>query len=97
MSDFLLAEAHRIRLRVLQYLSKQPGDTSSVALIEAELRRLGYTKSGSYVLNQLRWLETEALAVRMIDDVAVRLLDAGRQHVAGTRQLTNVDSAPEVT
>lgn len=94
-NDFRIAEAQRIRLRLLQALAKQPGGTWTVAMLMRELQLLGYRKSETFVINQLNWLESEALAVRLIDDMVVSILIAGRQHLDGSKSLSGVDEPAE--
>jgi len=93
--DFRIAEARRIRLRLLQALAEQPGGSWTLSMLMRHLTLLGYRKSETFVLNQLKWLEGEVLAVRLVDDTIATILIAGRQHLDGSKILSGVDELAE--
>lgn len=97
--DFALFEAQRIRLRLLQALAEQAVRPASLtaSMLVRHLSTKGYRKSEDYVLIQLNWLASQALAVRLVpagEETVAVLLKAGRDHVDGVSLIPGVD-APE--
>tara|TARA_R110002020_G_scaffold10801_22_gene41081 strand:+ start:7566 stop:7871 length:306 start_codon:yes stop_codon:yes gene_type:complete len=92
--DFRLYEAQRIRYLLLLELSHQPSGSWTLSMLTKAMRARGYQKLPDFLLNQLQWLESECLAVRLVpanDETVVKLRGAGRHHVDGTLLLHGVD------
>lgn len=92
--DFDTYEAQRIRLHLLQELASQESGSWTLSMLRRAIMVRGYPKTPEYLLNQLRWLQTEALAVRLLptpgDEVVAKLRVAGRQHVEKVKLLAGV-------
>lgn len=92
--DFRTYEAERIRFLLLVELAGQESGSWTLSMLRRAIMVRGYPKTPEYLLNQLRWLEAEALAVRLLpagEETVVRLRRAGRQHVDRVKLLVGVD------
>lgn len=92
--DFRTFEAERIRFLLLSELAAQDSGSWTLSMLRRAMLVKGYPKTPEYLLNQLRWLETEALAVRLVtagDETVVKIRAAGRQHVDRVKLLVGVD------
>lgn len=95
MTDFPSFEAERIRLLILIELVAQPGGSWTLSMLERAIRHRGYRKSADYLLTQLRWLDAEVLAVRLMpaeSETVVVVRSSGRRHVAGELVLPGIDT-----
>ena len=84
----------RIRLLLLQELAAQDSGSWTLTMLVRAIGLRGYRKSEDYLLNQLRWLETEAVAVRLVaagGETIATLRSAGRKHVERSRLIAGVD------
>lgn len=92
--DFRIYEAGRIRLLLLQELAEQETGSWTLSMLRRAISLRGYAKTPDYLLNQLRWLESEALAVKLVAagdaEHVVKLRSAGRAHVEKVKMLAGV-------
>lgn len=98
MTDFRAFEAERIRYLLLKELAAQETASWTLTMLVRAIKVAGYPKSPEYLLNQLRWLEREVMAVKLVPagaEYAVQLRSAGRRHVDRVQPLVGVDLPDE--
>jgi len=73
-----------VRLIILKALAMETNASLNDSLLERELEVFGYKRTREYLRNQMRWLETEAGAVRISaagTALIATLTRTGRDHV----------------
>lgn len=91
--DHSPAKAANIRLIILRALADDPDETLNTHMLQKELERFVYQRSRDFIANQLKWLERETGAVRVVEagsEVIGQLTEAGRDHLARRRTLHGV-------
>lgn len=85
MVDYIPAKEANIRLIILRALADDPDGTLNTHMLQMELERFVYQRSRNYIANQLKWLERETGAVRVVEagsEVIGQLTETGRDHLA---------------
>jgi hypothetical protein len=88
-----------VRLIILKALAGEDHASMNDALLEYQLELFGYRKTREYLRNQMRWLESEAGAVRLEEAgtaLIATLTKTGRYHVERKRFLEGVQRPSDV-
>ncbi len=88
-----------VRLIILKALAMETNASLNDSLLERELEVFGYKRTREYLRNQMRWLESEARAVRISaagTAIIATLTRTGRDHVERRLVLEGVQPPGDV-